>query len=115
MPSLRGLGSQAEYILKRGKTPVLTREETRQLLDSIETDTVGIRDQRPRVLDGQEGRNLPPNIPLRCDLRQLARAYRRRFRYVVVVRRSTEPTRTRRAVTSTLKRIRYEPTRRRKL
>jgi site-specific recombinase XerD len=35
-----------KYVVKRGKTPVLTREETRELLDSIETDTVGgLRDR----------------------------------------------------------------------
>lgn len=34
------------YVVKRGKTPVLTREETRELLDSIETDTLmGLRDR----------------------------------------------------------------------
>jgi site-specific recombinase XerC len=32
--------------VKRGKTPVLTREETRKLLDSIDTDTIpGLRDR----------------------------------------------------------------------
>ncbi len=35
-----------KYSIKRGKTPVLTAEETRQLLDSIETDTIiGLRDR----------------------------------------------------------------------
>jgi len=34
------------YSIKRGKTPVLTAEETRTLLDSIETDTlIGLRDR----------------------------------------------------------------------
>lgn len=35
-----------KHVIKRGKTPVLTREETRELLDSIETDTlIGLRDR----------------------------------------------------------------------
>lgn len=35
-----------KHVTKRGRTPVLTREETRELLDSIETDTViGLRDR----------------------------------------------------------------------
>jgi site-specific recombinase XerD len=35
-----------KHSVKRGKTPVLTAEETRQLLDSIDTDTlVGLRDR----------------------------------------------------------------------
>jgi site-specific recombinase XerD len=35
-----------KHVIKRGKTPVLTREETRELLDSIETDTLGgLRDR----------------------------------------------------------------------
>lgn len=35
-----------KYVLRRGKTPILSREETRELLDSIETDTVvGLRDR----------------------------------------------------------------------
>lgn len=34
--SVRG----SKHVVKRGKTPVLTREETRELLDSIESDTV---------------------------------------------------------------------------
>jgi site-specific recombinase XerD len=35
-----------KYVVKKGKTPVLTAAETRQLLDSIETDTViGLRDR----------------------------------------------------------------------
>jgi integrase/recombinase XerD len=35
-----------KYVTKRGKTPVLTAEEARQLLDSIETTTVtGLRDR----------------------------------------------------------------------
>jgi integrase/recombinase XerD len=35
-----------KYSIKRGKTPVLTAEEARQLLDSIETDTIiGLRDR----------------------------------------------------------------------
>jgi site-specific recombinase XerD len=35
-----------KYSIKRGKTPVLTVEEARQLLDSIETDTIiGLRDR----------------------------------------------------------------------
>lgn len=34
------------YLVKRGKTPVLSREEARELLDSIETKTiVGLRDR----------------------------------------------------------------------
>lgn len=34
------------HVVRRGKTPVLSREETRELLDSIETDTVvGLRDR----------------------------------------------------------------------
>jgi site-specific recombinase XerD len=34
------------YVLKKGKTPILTGEETRQLLESIRTDTVvGLRDR----------------------------------------------------------------------
>ncbi len=34
------------HVVKRGKTPVLTRDETRQLLDAIETDTIGgLRDR----------------------------------------------------------------------
>lgn len=34
------------YVVKRGKTPILTREETRALLDSIDTNTiVGLRDR----------------------------------------------------------------------
>jgi integrase/recombinase XerD len=37
-------------VVKRGKTPVLSAEEARQLLDSIESDTlIGLRD---RVLIG---------------------------------------------------------------
>ncbi|MBX3027083.1 tyrosine-type recombinase/integrase [bacterium] len=35
-----------KHVVKRGKTPVLSREETRQLLDSIETNTIaGLRDR----------------------------------------------------------------------
>lgn len=35
-----------KYVIKRGKTPVLTSEEARQLLDSIDTSTVvGLRDR----------------------------------------------------------------------
>lgn len=35
-----------KHSVKRGKTPILTAEETRQLLDSIDTDTlVGLRDR----------------------------------------------------------------------
>ncbi len=35
-----------KHVVKRGKTPVLTREETRELLDSIESDTIrGLRDR----------------------------------------------------------------------
>ncbi|MBI3782939.1 MAG: tyrosine-type recombinase/integrase [Deltaproteobacteria bacterium] len=35
-----------KHVVKRGKTPVLTREETRELLDSIDTDTIrGVRDR----------------------------------------------------------------------
>jgi integrase len=35
-----------KYVIKRGKTPVLTAEETRQLLDAIRTDTIaGLRDR----------------------------------------------------------------------
>lgn len=35
-----------KYVIKKGKTPVLTAEETRQLLDAIPTDTiVGLRDR----------------------------------------------------------------------
>jgi site-specific recombinase XerD len=35
-----------KYSIKRGKTPVLTAEEARQLLDAIETDTImGLRDR----------------------------------------------------------------------
>lgn len=35
-----------KHVIKRGKTPVLTREETRELLDSIETNSViGLRDR----------------------------------------------------------------------
>ena len=35
-----------KHVVKRGKTPVLAREETRELLDSIETDTIrGLRDR----------------------------------------------------------------------
>ncbi len=35
-----------KYSIKRGKTPVLTAEDARQLLDSIETDTIiGLRDR----------------------------------------------------------------------
>ncbi len=34
------------YVVKRGKTPVLSADEARQLLDSIETDTIaGLRDR----------------------------------------------------------------------
>jgi site-specific recombinase XerD len=34
------------YVLKKGKTPILTGEETRQLLESLRTDTVvGLRDR----------------------------------------------------------------------
>src|SRR5690606_32711508 len=34
------------YVVKRGKTPVLTAEEARQLLDSIDTSTTpGLRDR----------------------------------------------------------------------
>ncbi len=34
------------YVVERGKTPILTAQETRHLLDSIETDTlVGLRDR----------------------------------------------------------------------
>jgi site-specific recombinase XerD len=35
-----------KYVIKKGKTPVLSSEETRQLLDSIDTGTVGgLRDR----------------------------------------------------------------------
>jgi len=35
-----------KYSIKRGKTPVLTAEETRELIDSIETETIiGLRDR----------------------------------------------------------------------
>lgn len=35
-----------KHVVKKGKTPVLTPEETRQLLDSIETDSIiGLRDR----------------------------------------------------------------------
>lgn len=35
-----------KHVVKRGKTPVLTAEQARQLLDSIETDTIiGLRDR----------------------------------------------------------------------
>ena len=35
-----------KHVIKRGKTPVLTREETRELLDAIETDDIaGLRDR----------------------------------------------------------------------
>jgi len=35
-----------KHVIKRGKTPVLTAEETRELLDSIDTDTLaGLRDR----------------------------------------------------------------------
>ncbi len=35
-----------KYSIRRGKTPVLSAEEARQLLDSIETDTtIGLRDR----------------------------------------------------------------------
>jgi len=35
-----------KHVVKHGKTPILTREETRVLLDSIDTDTiVGLRDR----------------------------------------------------------------------
>ena len=35
-----------KYVVKRGKTPVLTADQARTLLDSIETDTiVGLRDR----------------------------------------------------------------------
>ena len=35
-----------KYTIKRGRTPVLSAEEARQLLDSIETDTlIGLRDR----------------------------------------------------------------------
>jgi site-specific recombinase XerD len=37
-----------KYSIKRGRTPVLSAEEARQLLDSIETDTlIGLRDRAP--------------------------------------------------------------------
>jgi integrase/recombinase XerD len=39
-----------KHVVKRGKTPVLTREETRELLDSIDTDSVG--GPRDRALIG---------------------------------------------------------------
>ena len=38
------------HVVKRGKTPVLTRDETRQLLDAIETDSIG--GPRDRALIG---------------------------------------------------------------
>jgi hypothetical protein len=35
-----------KYVVKRGKTPVLSAVEARQLLDSIEKDTlIGLRDR----------------------------------------------------------------------
>jgi integrase len=35
-----------KYVVKKGKTPILTKEETRQLLDSIEsTSLIGLRDR----------------------------------------------------------------------
>ena len=35
-----------KHVIKRGNTPVLTREETRELLDAIETDDIaGLRDR----------------------------------------------------------------------
>jgi integrase/recombinase XerD len=35
-----------KHVIKRGKTPVLTREETRELLDAIESDDIaGLRDR----------------------------------------------------------------------
>ena len=35
-----------KYVIKRGKTPVLTAEEARQLLDSIDISTaIGLRDR----------------------------------------------------------------------
>lgn len=35
-----------KYVIKRGKTPVLTTEETRQILDAIGTNTIaGLRDR----------------------------------------------------------------------
>src|SRR5438067_509020 len=35
-----------KYVIKQGKTPVLTAEETRELLDSIDTQTIaGLRDR----------------------------------------------------------------------
>ena len=35
-----------KHVVKTGKTPVLTAEETRELLDTIDTDTlVGLRDR----------------------------------------------------------------------
>ena len=35
-----------KYVVHRGKTPVLSREETRELVDSIETNTIaGLRDR----------------------------------------------------------------------
>src|ERR1700675_625784 len=35
-----------KYVVKRGKTPVLARDEARQLLDSIDTSTLkGLRDR----------------------------------------------------------------------
>jgi site-specific recombinase XerD len=41
------LGARPEYVTKRGKTLVLSAAEARQLLDSIESDTlIGLRDRR---------------------------------------------------------------------
>ena len=35
-----------KYVVRRGKTPVLSSEEARKLLDSIETNTlIGLRDR----------------------------------------------------------------------
>jgi site-specific recombinase XerC len=39
-----------KYVVKRGKTPVLTADQARTLIDSIETDT--IIDLRDRALIG---------------------------------------------------------------
>ena len=39
-------GARAEHVVKTGKTTVLTGEQTRELLDSIDTSTVvGLRDR----------------------------------------------------------------------
>jgi site-specific recombinase XerC len=57
-----------KHVVRRGKTPVLTAEEARQLLDSIDTTTL-VRPARPRA-DRRDDLRLRPHRRRRRDARR---------------------------------------------